>query len=332
MWKTIWRTCLSTALLLTFSFPLFAAEPKEAKPVGRSAKDAADLNYWLANMAAHQFQAEELAAALNLSQEQATNALEKAKAAKEASNKLVPATGSGQIVVLPYPGGRHPRIGFLDGAIDPQRETKASVFAPWKDGGYLVIDLPEAVWHLPAGNRELLYLAHTHIPTIWDKQGVKLPPLEWKRDLPGNLSLVRELPSKVGMTSRIKTTPAGVRLEFSLTNGSAEKLTGLQVQMCAMLKGLTGFEEQINDNKVFAAPFAACKSRTDNRWVILGFDHCVRAWGNPPCPCLHADPQVPDCAPGETQTVHGWISFYEGTEIQPELKRLEKIAFEPIGK
>ena len=28
------------------------------------------------------------------------------------------------LLVLPYPGGRHPRIGFLDGAIRPQRETK----------------------------------------------------------------------------------------------------------------------------------------------------------------------------------------------------------------
>ena len=24
---------------------------------------------------------------------------------------------------MPYPGGRHPRIGFLEGAVDPQRET-----------------------------------------------------------------------------------------------------------------------------------------------------------------------------------------------------------------
>ena len=49
-------------------------------------------------------------------------------------------------LVLPYPGGRHPRIGFLDGAIRPQRETKVSVFAPWADGGYAVADVPEAVW------------------------------------------------------------------------------------------------------------------------------------------------------------------------------------------
>ena len=68
-----------------------------------------------------------------------------------------------------------------------------------------------------------------------------------------------------------------------------------------------------------------------DRWVILGFDHCVRAWGNPPCPCLHADPKVPDCEPGETQTVRGWVSFFEGIQINDELKRLEKVAFEPIA-
>ena len=53
------------------------------------------------------------------------------------------------LLVLPYPGGRHPRIGFRDGAIRPQRETKVSVFAPWADGGYAVADVPEAVWFEP---------------------------------------------------------------------------------------------------------------------------------------------------------------------------------------
>ena len=57
---------------------------------------------------------------------------------------------SDSLAVLPYPGGRHPRIGFRDGAIRPQRETKVSVFAPWADGGYAVADVPEAVWFEPA--------------------------------------------------------------------------------------------------------------------------------------------------------------------------------------
>ncbi len=35
------------------------------------------------------------------------------------------------LLVRPYPGGRHPRIGFLEGAVEPQRETKVSVCSPW---------------------------------------------------------------------------------------------------------------------------------------------------------------------------------------------------------
>ena len=59
------------------------------------------------------------------------------------------------LLVLPYPGGRHPRIGFLEGAVNPHRDTKCSVFLPWSGGGYAVIDVPEAVWC----GKELVYLA-----------------------------------------------------------------------------------------------------------------------------------------------------------------------------
>ena len=55
-------------------------------------------------------------------------------------------------------------IGFLDGAVMPQRETKVSVFTPWDDAGYVVADVPEAI----LSNLGLTYLAHTHIPTLWE--------------------------------------------------------------------------------------------------------------------------------------------------------------------
>ena len=45
-------------------------------------------------------------------------------------------------------------------------------------------------------------------------------------------------------------------------------------------------------------------------------------------PCLHADPVVPDCPPGEFRAVRGWVSFYEGTDIGAELKRLNGVAFD----
>ena len=311
---------------LSIAPALLAAEPVAVDV--RPAKDPAELTYWLTNMLAHQCSTEEIGSVLTLSTLQTKTLVDRIQ--PSAVSDLLKPVESHALVVLPYPGGRHPRIGFLDGAVRPQRETKVSVFAPWKEGGYLVVDVPEAVWHLRNGKRELLYLAHTHVPTIWDQQGLRLERLEWKRDEPGKLSVIRKLPNLVTLSTKVKSVKAGVRMEFSITNTTSEKLTGLDIQMCGMLKGLTGFTEQTNDNKIFVAPFAACKNSDGNRWVILGFDHCVRAWGNPPCPCLHADPKVPDCAPGETQTVRGWVSFFEGNQINNELKRLEKLAFEPI--
>ena len=295
---------------------------------GRAPTDVAEQRYWLANMRAHNFSPDEVGAAWGISTEQAGQLIESITVGDSSKTATVPQTGTGQIVILPYPGGRHPRIGFLEGAINPQRETKVSVFAPWNDGGYVVVDLPEAVWHQsPAHKRELLYLAHTHVPTLWDRLSVTLTPLEWNREKPGALSLTRNFPNEIQMTSKADVVADGVRFKFSVKNGTSEILTGLQIQMCGMLKSLTGFSDQTNDNKVFSAPFAACRDRTGNRWVILGFDHCHRAWGNARCPCLHADPLVPDCAPGETQTVRGWLSFFEGPEIAAELKRLDKVAF-----
>ena len=96
----------------------------------------------------------------------------------------------------------------------------------------------------------------------------------------------------------------GVRMEFGVTNGSQETLTGLRVQMCVMLGRLTGFEQQTNENKLFSAPFAACHDGTGRRWIITGWERCGRAWGNAPCPCLHSDPVIEDCPPGQSATMY----------------------------
>ena len=85
------------------------------------------------------------------------SAAERADYQQRLTNRAAPRPG--QVEVWPYPGGRHPRIGFKDGAIRPQRETKFSVFVPWPDGGYVVVDVPEAIWMDTESGRELLYLA-----------------------------------------------------------------------------------------------------------------------------------------------------------------------------
>jgi hypothetical protein len=291
----------------------------EAEPASfRRPKDAADLKYWLQNMVwHHRFTNSEVTDATGLSEHEVAVALKKHGISASTKPKR---PADAPLLVLPYPGGRHPRIGFLDGAIRPQRETKVSVFAPWDATSYVVADIPEAIW----SNLGLTYLAHTHVPTIWTKQQIELEPLEWHRRADGTFDLERKLPNGIVFGTKVRPAKDAVRMEQWLTNGTKERLSDLRVQNCVMLKGAAGFQKQTNDNKVFASPYVACRSDDGKHWVITAWDPCHRAWGNAPCPCLHSDPKFPDCDPGETKRLTGWLSFYEGEDIRGELRRVEQ--------
>lgn len=315
---------------LVLTGDLLAVEPVPDNRDGsnaRPAKDDDDLRYWLNNaLVQHCFSASEAGAALGLTADEVAAA---AKRLGIDPRQRQEGKRGEALVVVPFPGGRHPRIGFRDGAIRPQRETKISVFAPWADGGYAVADVPEAVWFQTApAKRELLYLAHTHVPTTWDRRQITLDPLEWERHQDGSLSLARTLPNQVTLATQIVPTADSVRMRFRVTNGSDETLRGLRVQMCVMLAQLTGFESQTNDNKRLVAPFAACHDENGQRWIISAWQRSGRVWGNPPCPCLHSDPIVEDCPPGQSKEVRGWLWFYEGNDIEAELARRKSQWFE----
>lgn len=278
--------------------------------------DDADLRYWLENMRRHRFDLGEMAAATGLTASEVQDALERfnlrgAPAARPPGSPLL---------LLPYPGGRHPRLGFLDGAVAPQRETKVSVFTPWDPASYVVVDVPEAIW----SNLGLTYLAHTHIPTIWTRQNVELPKLEWNRRPDGSLDIERVLPNGIAFGVYIFARADAVQMELWLQNGTREPLSDLRVQVCLLLKGAAGFAAQTNDNKVLAAPYAACRSADGQRWIITAWEPCHRSWANPPVPCLHSDPKLPDCPPGRTVRARGWLSFYEGRDVEAEFRRIEQ--------
>ena len=233
------------------------------------------------------------------------------------------ATRDAPLLILPYPGGRHPRIGFLEGAVDPQRETKFSVFTPWDPNSYVVVDVPEAIW----SNLGLTYLAHKHIDTIWTKQGIELPKLEWNRRADGSLDIERTLPNGIAFGVKAAPTKEAVRMEMWLRNGTDQKLTDLRVQICVMPKMAAGFASQTNENKVFTNPYVACRSEDGKRWIITAWESCNRPWGNEQCPCFHSDPKFPDLEPGQTHRLHGWLSFYEGDDIQAEFARIEALGW-----
>lgn len=287
----------------------------EARP---PANDA-ELRYWLKNMLwGHHYTLDEISLVIGMPLSRIQDTLVRLNIRAENRPRR---PQSATLSILPYPGGRHPRIGFLDGAVNPQRETKVSIFTPWDEASYVVADVPEAIF----SNLGLTYLAHTHVPTLWTQQNIQLPRLEWSRHKNGTLSVERVLPNDVAFGAKVVAAHNEARMELWLRNGTEESLTSLRVQNCVMLREAKGFNAQSNDNKLLQAPFAACQSEDGRRWIITAWERCGRAWANPPCPCLHSDPVFPDCAPQETVRLKGRLAFYEGGDIQAELKRLASL-------
>ncbi|MEQ8787964.1 MAG: polysaccharide deacetylase family protein [Pirellulaceae bacterium] len=298
-----------------------ALAAKRSRGNARRPQDDDELRDWLANMTEHRFAASEMAAALGMTTPQVEAALARLAIAPRPPER----DDDAPLRVLPYPGGRHPRRGFLDGAIRPQRETKVSVFTPWQDGGYVVADVPEAIWWKEADERELLYLAHTHVPTHWSKQEIDLPPREWRRDDDGRLSCERRLPNGVVFGTRVVPRSDMVQMEMWITNGTPEMLTGLRVQNCVMLARAAGFAGPPDESHLhFQPPYAARRSADAARWIISAWEPNQRTWANPDCPCLHSDPQFSNCAPGETERLRGGLWFYQGDDIRQALKKIEQ--------
>ena len=103
-------------------------------------------------------------------------------------------------------------------------------------------------------------------------------------------------------------------MQLWLRNGTEQPLRGLRTQICVLLKGAPDFNAQSNNNKIFGKTAAACADQSGSRWILTEWERCGRTWGNAQCPCLHSDPVLPDCAPGETVRVTGRLWFGEGRQ------------------
>ena len=304
---------LVIAKILRFRSPVNSREGGNFRmPVGDD-----DCRYWLLNMVnRHGYSVREVGLATGfpdtLVRSMIDRYCESAELARTPGN-------DGVLSIYPYPGGRHPRKGFQDGALSPQRETKISIFSPWNSRSYVVADVPEAIF----SNLGLLYLAHSHIPTIWDKKGIRLDPLEWCRDSSNSLSIRRQLPDGIEFGTRVRADAMSVEFQQWLINLSSNSLTRLRVQNCVLLNRLSGFKAQSNRNKIFRAPYVACESAQRNRWIIVAWDPCYRVWANPLCPCMHSDSYFADCRPGERTEIKGRVWFYVGADIDNEFRRLD---------
>ncbi|HLF35857.1 MAG TPA: polysaccharide deacetylase family protein [Cyclobacteriaceae bacterium] len=216
-------------------------------------------------------------------------------------------------IINPYPGGRHPRINFREGMLSPMRGTKAGIFLPWDPDDYIVLDLPEAV----LSQYGLAFLGHKHIPTIFDRSKTEIKNSDWQILRDGGLRNEWHLPNKMTIGAEMHPGKNMVNMELWLRNDTDDTVfADLQTQICIMFKGAEEFDELTNDNKVFDPPYAATRSEGGNRWIITAWERGSHSWGNLNCPCMHADPRLPDCPPGETVRVIGQIWFFEGEDMK----------------
>jgi peptidoglycan/xylan/chitin deacetylase (PgdA/CDA1 family) len=251
----------------------------------------ADLRFWLPNMLQnHHYTIDEAALVSGL-------------AAGEIARQK-PSSESSPARVMPYPGGRPLRVAFREGAIDPMRGTKVSVFLPWEPSSYVVVDLPEAIF----SNRGLLFLAHTHVPTIWNDRNIIIENVDWSRTGAG-LRSEWKLPNGVIFGATIGAVDDRVEMELWLRNGSPEELTQLRTQICVLLKGAAGFNQTTNANKIYGKNHVTVRDANSGRSIATEWERCGRTWGNTQCPCMHSDPILPDCPPGETVRVRGKLWF-----------------------
>jgi hypothetical protein len=181
----------------------------------------------------------------------------------------------------------------------------------------VVVDLPEAIF----SNTGLIYLAHTHIPTVWNEQNQTIENIDWTRNSDGSLSFRRQLPNGIIFGASIRPVGLEVQMEIWLRNVTYTDLSALRTQVCVMLKAARDFNTQTNQNKVFTRPAAAAQSADQSRWIVTAWEHCGRTWGNDQVPCMHADPVLPDCPAGQTVRVRGKLWFYDGKQIDGEIDR-----------
>ena len=71
-----------------------------------------------------------------------------------------------------------------------------------------MVDLPEAIF----SDKKLIYLPHTHVPTIWDEQNVVLENIDWTREPDGSLRHERVLSNKVAFGASVFPKTGGAHM------------------------------------------------------------------------------------------------------------------------
>ncbi|WP_420644999.1 hypothetical protein [Candidatus Leptofilum sp.] len=231
------------------------------------------------------------------------------------------------------------KIGIVAGAWRPHDalEHIAWIKPPWGSNDYIWLDFPEAIF----SDQGLLYLSH--VSSLFPTKFPNLPPVAWQ-DVDTGIQYERTLPNAVSWRGFVGATTSNlVELSLTLTNGSPEPLTTIRLQTCLFMRahyqlsayGLSnkfihteqgwvdleavGSMGEENGRyhfgwrsgpKIADLPVIACQTSSARHIVAFSWRQDTYSLiCNPDHPCIHADPAIPDLAPGASYTLQGEIYF-----------------------
>ncbi|MCK5907104.1 MAG: hypothetical protein KAG37_05900 [Flavobacteriales bacterium] len=237
------------------------------------------------------------------------------------------------------------KMDIIPGLWRPMFESEqvAWISPPWESSEYIWFDFPEAIWE----EGKLLYLGHVDkkFPTKFPKE--KSAP--WTK-IENGIAYEQVLPNGVSFGGKITKTEDNIAsLELRISNGSDKEMKDVFLLTCVYLDGIKEFNEKTNDNKfvhvgekgwmpfpgaqnmktikdgygvgwiseakkVSDLPVVVTKSKDGKRLIAMTwFEDTFTFIGNENHPCVHADPGYDNLKPGESQTIHGELIFFEGS-------------------
>lgn len=221
-------------------------------------------------------------------------------------------------------------------------EQIAWISPPWASQDYLWFDFPEAIFT----RQGMLFLSHAN-PTVEPPRFPDIEAVPWVTT-PTGLRYERRLPNGFRWIGELKRSRSHVDYYLEFINDSDEAYSEIRLQTCLMLRAAQEFGPYRPDNKfvhvrdrgwmpfeearklepplgkyrlgwrggpeISDLPVIITKSEEPNRMVAMTwFDSTYSLMQNPPRPCMHADPFVPDLPPGKRATIPGRIWFFEGS-------------------
>lgn len=278
-----------------------------ARPLKSNSRDQ-----WLDNMIIdHRYTAHEIHNATRMSVDHAE---------QEIATRASPDRTYSDVRTRPYPGGRYLGIGGRHDQAVPPRNLLMSVFAPWADGGYAVVELPRS---LAVGNTSLIDTTSETVTTR-----VRSKTREWQ-NIGSGWEALHQLDDGSSLHALVTPSARGALFRLSHNAPANADSTGedLTLTTVVQLQAVDGLNLRERLHRVERPPLVAFRGERSDRWLITGWQDLreITELSYQPSLSIIADMTDQDADEVGSKVTIGGLWFYEGEDVGQALAACERL-------